>query len=320
MKDDLLKRELGAVHGGFVRPAHYFELILYATARRNPPPSGPRTYIQWTALDRSILLTKLKKWWEEHGQAATKKRHEKRFFDDWDADAFPVFMRGLWNVVRQVLLPQARRGSRFGKDILQFVEDVRESGLPVGSVLPATLFVRPVGDVKEISSLLRREFAHADVGFCLSALRGLNHWAELSHPLRGRPTGFPAIPVDLLREVGTTVAARRPGVVRLAIQASVWILKRLREGADRRFRDSLLDGLNYLFPEATYSDKATGTGSIKYEEIPAVRCEAVELAKCLSDLGGQGHEVVRRWLESARTDPLPEVRRAAEITLDTPDD
>lgn len=229
-------------------------------------------------------------------------------------------MRALWDMVRVVLLPNARRGSRFGKEIVAFVEDVRASGLPVGSVLPATLFVRPAGEVNVVSAALRREFAHTGVEFYLAALRGLNHWAELSHPIHGRPTAFPAVPADLLREVGAAVAARRPGVLRLALQASIFILKRLRGAADRRFRDSLLDGLDYLFTEAVYSETRSGTRVVEYHEVPAIRAEAAELAKALSDLGDGRHDVVRHWLEAARTDPLPEVRRAAERTLDTDED
>lgn len=47
-KDDILKHQLGEVHGGFVQPSNYFRRILYATARRPnavttavPTSSGP---------------------------------------------------------------------------------------------------------------------------------------------------------------------------------------------------------------------------------------------------------------------------------------
>lgn len=78
-----------------------------------------------------------------------------------------------------------------------------------------------------------------------------------------------------------------------------------------------MDGLDYLLTEAAYTNKAKEVGTIKYEDIPGIRSEAVELARCLSDLGDANNEVVRRWLEAASADPLPEVRRAAELSVNT---
>jgi hypothetical protein len=184
-------------------------------------------------------------------------------------------------------------------------------------VLPATLFIRPDGDVTVVASALRREFADAGVEFNLSALRGLDHWATLKDPKGGHRKAIPAIPPDLLREVGTAVATRRPGVLHLALQCAGTILKRLKHSTDRQFRDSLVIGLDYLLTEAAYSELSRErSGSIPYEEVPGIRCEAAELARCLSLLGHDTSPTVRQWLETAATDPLPEVRQAIEIAID----
>ncbi|WP_439628893.1 SIR2 family NAD-dependent protein deacylase [Gemmata sp.] len=320
VKEDILAKQLGAVLGGFVQPDSYFRLIRYATAPRTTPHDTRREYIEWTAEDHESLFKKLRAWWNDHGREAVTSRRERRLFEDWDRDALALFMRGLWDVVRDVLLPHVRRRSRLASEILSFVEEVRDCGLPVGSVLPATLLVRPLSELNVVVSDLRREFAHTGVEFYLSALRGLNHWAELSRSDRGRSTTLPAIPPDLLREIGATVATRRPGALRLALQASVHILGQLQVAADRQFRNSLLVGLDYLFSELAYSERASSQRGIKYEEIPSTRYEVVRLAKALSDLGDAGDRVVQAWLEAARSDPLPEIRRAAGTISDSEED
>jgi hypothetical protein len=306
---------MGEVHGGLVDPGSIFDLILYATDRRPHAPSGPRSYIAWTAGDRTALFGKIRGWWDAHGRSAVTRPPRRSLFGDTDRGTIAAFMRGAWNVVREVVLPVTPRRSRLGADILRFVEDVRASGLPVGSVLPATLFVRP--EVDAVASALRREFAHAGLEFYLSALLGLDHWASLTDRRRRLRTGIPAIPLDLLREVGTAVATRRLGVTRLALQCAGSILKRFGRAADQRFRDSLLIGLEYLFTEAAYSERLGESAAIQYEEVPSIRREAAGLAKYLSILGHDAHPAVRQWLEAAGTDPLPEVRRAVAITLDS---
>lgn len=145
----------------------------------------------------------------------------------------------------------------------------------------------------------------------LSVLRGIVYCADWVANDRSRAgMRVPELPADLLREVGAAVAMRRPEALRLAMDGSLAMLRRLGKNADARFRESLIVGLDYLSTEAAYRELADGAGTIPYEYVPTIRTYAVKLAKLLSDAGHGSHPVIRQWLEAARTDPLPEVRAA----------
>src|SRR5207248_5318768 len=173
-------------------------------------------------------------------------------------------------------------------------EEFSAAGLPVGSVLPATLMLRPA-DSAAVVSALRREFAHPGIEFYLSALRGIVYWAAHQKADRGGKPLLPRLPADLVREVGTAVAMRRPDALRLSMDGALAVLGYLGGRADARFRSNLIVGLDYLTTEASYQERAGSTRTIRYEEVPAIRTYAVKLANRLSEIGHGSDPVVRRW-------------------------
>ena len=289
-------------------PGELADLIVEATQRPGVAVGPRRGYVTWTVADRRRMLDAFRGWWQSRDRAADQPRGLASLFGADDANRL---LSDIWDVIRQVILPPTAGRAGLIADVLQLVADVRAAGWPVGSVLPATLLARPAAAAVEIASQLRRELAHADYQFRLAALRGIDHWSDLLRARRRRPA-FPPLPVDLQREVGFTVAARRPEVLRLALQCAGSIVRNLGRSIDAQFREGLLVGLEYLLTESAYTLTPRDSDPVGYDEWPNVRRQAARLARQLADAGFGREGVVTRWVTAAAADPLPEVRAAVE--------
>jgi hypothetical protein len=107
VREYILSTELGAVHGGMVRPEWNLELILFATgpARGEPRPSSRRAYIPWSRADIVRIWDVLRKWWQEHGQALAEQTRtaQPQFLSD--PNWVYRFMNNLWEVLRVIVIP-----------------------------------------------------------------------------------------------------------------------------------------------------------------------------------------------------------------------
>ena len=172
-------------------------------------------------------------WWDTRGRRQAEEYGAGRTDRLFDQSALCGFVSRLWDVVRAVLLPQAAGRSRLPPGVLQLIREVGAAGLPVATVLPATLRAQP-GDRDAVATALRRQSAGARYEFRLSALRGGVLWADAHQPGRSR-NDLPPLPPDLLREFGATVALRRLGGLRLVLDGSAAVVRRHRRAADIRF-------------------------------------------------------------------------------------
>lgn len=305
VKRYILNKPLGMIHGGMVSPDGIFRLAIAASGLPTAPTDG-RATVTWTVGDLTKLLDNVWRWWEEHGrkQAADAHAGARGWLDD--GSSFRRYVARLLDVLRLLVLP--RLGRRSAARALTLIAELQATGLPVGAVLPAILLNSPK-ELRAVTSAIRREFARPEADFHLSALRGIVYWADppLTASARQR---MPAVPKDLLRQVGAAVALRRPESLELAIDGSLNILRRQASKADKNFRDDLVTGLDYLFAEAGYRLRADQLSPLQYDRVPAIRRNCVKLARSLAD-AGHTEDAVQRWLVAATNDPLPEVRLAA---------
>src|SRR5262249_47761957 len=223
----------------------------------------------------------------------------------------------LWDDVRFVIIPRMARRRPATTAITNLVEDVRAVGLPVGAALPALMTLR-THTVEEVASGLRRELANPNPGFYLSAFRGIVYWVNCSvRGSGGRARKVTLIPDDLLLEVSTAVAVRRTEALRLALDCSYNVIRQLPDSAAPLFARNLLIGLDYLFAETAYRERAGADDRYPYKELPRIRWLAARLAIHLSSRGYDQEPIIRRWVEAANADPLPEIRHLVS-ELNTP--
>src|SRR5262249_39425110 len=102
---------------------------------------------------------------------------------------------------------------------------------------------------------------------------------------------------------------RQPGLLATLV-FTITILEHFPQRANRRFIESLTVGLDSLLVETQYRANDEPVGQVPYEDAPTYRMFAARLANLLAGVRGGRSEVVDRWIEAARTDPLPEVRQA----------
>jgi len=307
----------GAVVGGMVNPDELL-LLIVATAPRRIRTRAGGVRFRWTAAELVAIFNKLRDWWRTFGSDAVAKP-ARGGMELFDAPVLDSFISGLLDVLRILLLPSARKSGRFGRDLVQFVEELRQAKVLVGSVLPATLLVRDVADGAAVTSVLRHDLASREPDRQISALRGLISWVSLArdHTQAGRRQ-LPDIPLDLIREVGTQIAVRRPRVLRWGLQCARELLLLLGPSADGQFLSGLFIALDYLAAELRYGEDGPSGGEISADDVPQLRAEVARVAKVLADLGHGSAPSVASWIEAARNDPLPEVREAVTLDEDAP--
>lgn len=317
VKAHILGWKPGPVVGGMVNPDEMLTLTLETCKSQHPPSRVPKFH--WDSADVKKLFDTLRDWWNSLGSKALAAP-VRGGFGSLDHHVLSQFLSSLIDVLRHLLLPTARRASRFGRDLVQFVEELRAARVAVGSVLPATFLVRDASDDTIVASILRHDLASRDPDRQVSALRGLISWATLTRNHRQGGRQVPELPVALIREVGAQIAVRRPQVLRWGLQCARELLALLGPTADRRFRSSLFIALDFLAVELRYGGDDMG-GEIPSDDVPLLRAEAARLAKRLANQGHGKEPSVARWIEGATNDPLPEVRDAVSPGRDveTPD-
>jgi hypothetical protein len=298
------------VRGGVVGPEWLLDLILFATElpAGGAAPPAHRRFITWREADVSRLFSSIRSWWDGQGREAAAAVREPGWPQALNGPAFRHYMSRVWDVMRAVLIPRMRRRSRLAAAAMQLINEVRDAGVPVGAVLPATLILRP-GTAGEVVAGLRQEFANPRHEYYLSALRGVVDWVERSKSTRGgRGRRLPPAPPDLLHEISTAVALRRPESLAPSLDWAFQVLSRAPETVDATFAQNLLCGLGYLLGETAYQQADDPDARYPYEAIPRLRWLAARLARCLGARGYGNEAVLRGWAAAADADPLPEFR------------
>ena len=309
------------VHEGVVWSRWVLKLFLSSKRPLGnlPVPAG-RRFVDWDAADAERLFETIRTWWAAHGTEVARPTDRVRFMQSFSGGSTEYDMSLLTDVLRLVVMPNLPRRPPLAERVLAFVGELSSANLPTGAVLPATLWLRR-DRLDRVVSALRDDFANPAQEVHLSALKGTVFWVEWNATLGlKRNSKLPEVPIELLREVATAVAFRRPDTLALSLDAAYHVLRGLGPAADGQFVRSLLIGLHNLSGELAYR-AATGVGDrVRYEDVPRLRFLTARLAKCLAEYGQAEAPAVRRWCEAAAADPLPEVRRAAQQADDGGDD
>jgi len=177
-----------------------------------------------------------------------------------------------------------------------------DKGIPAFAILPGILRSAPEL-LDDIALTMAVGLASADGDMARAAFRALQLW------LRWEPDEtLPTPPERLVREVGVATAARRLAATGEALGVAQWIFEEGRADHREMIRDLVLSGMGYLLEELRY-DRETATEDML--DIPLARWRCIQVARAIGTEQLEPPEVVRRWLELGKDDPLPEVRHVA---------
>ena len=161
---------------------------------------------------------------------------------------------------------------------------------------------------KEIVQLMRMGMASDDKSIATDAMQGLWYWLDVSADC---VLELPPPPIDLVREIGVIIATRRKAALARALQTANWVFKKC--GLEQRnvIGELVSQGLHYLAQELRYDGKHDPQADA---DVPVLRWGCTQLALTMSECDFGDDPAVVKWVESAREDPLPEVRHAKHPT------
>ena len=174
-------------------------------------------------------------------------------------------------------------------------------GIPAFEILPGILRSAPEL-LDDIAPTMAVGLASADGEMARAAFQALHLWLRW-----GPDEKLPSTPERLVREVGLATARRLP-VTGEALGIAQWIFEEGRADHREIIRDLVLSGMRYLLEELRY-DRETAMANML--DIPLARWRCIQVARAIADEQSETPEVVRRWLELGKDDPLPEVRHVA---------
>ena len=151
--------------------------------------------------------------------------------------------------------------------------------------------------------MMRMGLVSDNVDIAEGAAVGLHHWLMASAEVDSR---IQLPPNDLVREIGIMIATRRKKALGQALEIAKWVFD---EGNDAQKEDHTRFGSarvsGYLVEELRYDREHD-----QDDDVPFLRWSCAHLALAMAECGLGDDPAVTRWLESAKEDPLPEVRYA----------
>ena len=204
---------------------------------------------------------------------------------------------GLRSILLEIEIPEATVRKLYEK-----IGNLNESDTP-GIELVSGIVKSGPDYLDDIAMLMRTCLASENDDLTYNAAGGLYYWLEAAtdstHQLQPPPD-------DLIREIGVLIANRRKNVLRWALQVAKLVFEEGNQAQKDVICELVLQGLGYLVEELRY-DRMHGQD----EDVPFLRWNCFRLARAMAECGFRDDPTIVRWLESAESDPLPEVRHAA---------
>ena len=155
----------------------------------------------------------------------------------------------------------------------------------------------PSAPINDIHTELRKRLSSRSENIVHDAALAIEHWLD-SRDL----SDVPLPSTDLIREIGVIIATRRAIALSPALSVAEWVFTNGGSADQQELRQLCLEGLSYLIEELDYKRKQSDD-----MDVPLLRWRCVSLAQAMQEKG-ISEDIVEKWLEVARTDPLPEVR------------
>ena len=181
--------------------------------------------------------------------------------------------------------------------------ELTSSGIPAHAAASGFAELIP-HRVEEIVEWLRIGLVSEDEDVIDSSFYGLFLWL-----MAAEASSIANPPIDLVREIGLTIAARKRSSLASALQIAKWVFEEGTIKQQKAIEPLVTIGLNYLIRELRYGEETEDE-----LDLPLLRLCSTELAKSMNEKGYKSDEAVRQWLEVGGSDPLAEVRNVVTPT------
>ena len=210
----------------------------------------------------------------------------------------PTFraLSGLCMVISEIQIPVP-----VGEKLYEKVQVLNESGIPGFGLMAGLVKVLP-NRFDALASTMRMGLISDNVDLAEGAAVGLYHWLTTSAEVASQ---IQPPPNDLVREIGIVIATRRRRSLGQALKIAKWVFDEGNDAQKEAIHHLALQGLGYMIEELRYDREHD-----QDDDVPFLRWACVHLALAMAECGFGDDPAVTRWLESAKKDPLPEVRYA----------
>lgn len=225
----------------------------------------------------------------------------------FDENPTPMFLEGEDEVIRNAIyglshvLLEIEISEAVANSLYEKIQRLNESEFPARAVLVGLSKALPER-FEDIAQSIRMGLAADDEKTAQNAVAALKFWLHFE---KDAEVGLNPPPIDLVKEIGVIIANRRRVALIQALNIARWAYK---EGSSE-YRSAIgslaVQGLDYLEEELRYN-----VSNEEDSNVPLLRSKSVQLAIAMAEYGFDSKPAVARWIESAKDDPLPEVRYA----------
>ena len=247
---------------------------------------------------QSRLSDAIKRWSEEPVPPSLRRLTgaSADFFPGGADDQIRNAISGLCHILVAIDVPQEVVQQLYKKAM-----KLNESTMPARSLYAgfARLLPHLLDDIVHemkvaLASDVSRVAVDASVGLAFWLRRASDQNAAVISP-----------PIELVREIGVIVAARRKAALAIALRTADWIFAHGSEDQRDAIAPLVAEGLEKLHKKLQY-------GELQDEDfdVPLLRWRCAQLARSMIAKGFDSNNAVIRWSKEAANDPLPEVRHA----------
>lgn len=248
--------------------------------------------LQLTPEEKQTLLKVVERW--------AKHRHKPMFWAEHEERQASIrAVHGLsW------LAFVLKVSDSVGEAIWEKGEWLRARGIPRGRLLPVVAHSGS-GRVDDAVAVLGDDLMAHDDDVATSAVGAITIWMMIDSA--GVEEALP-VPQRLVRGIGDIIERRQGPALSSALATAKWVFETGGEREKEAILPGVLDGLRHLARELAYAGKPKNGGTV--DTVPLLRYRCAELTRAMVQDGLGDEAPVSRWLESARTDGLANVRHA----------
>lgn len=306
---DMFRKKYVMDAGSFGQPNAYFATINGTFRPERTASRISSRSIRWSTRDLTVFIRNAGQFFGNVSNELQKRRANPSPFDGLFSDVTTATIdavRKANDVLARIVLQSPKATSKLAQSIRDITVTARSQMLPVLSVYPALLRCFPELN-QELSCHVREQLFAEDEDDRIDALNAVARWGELQSKL-----AIPRIPEDILVSLATLIAACPTDGLEHLLGVASTLARNLNEAERNRIAPTLCRGLERLFDLLPYTLERRVFAP---EEVPDLRAGCANLASRLHDVGIT-HAAVERWIATAASDPLPEVRKALLTVAD----
>lgn len=304
--DDLTQKTIGtdgrentAIAGG-VQELRLRTLLKVTRVLWNPPPDNdPR--IDWNSEEAYQIFSKIENWWNREGEVLSKRLQRN---SGPQISSISERFQLIAVVLAQVILPRVLVTDPRYLILCEFISQLMSVDVRAEALMPF-LMNGSTMSVDSTASKIRTRMASIELDDVKTAMDAVFYW------IWGTKSGkLPAIPEDLINEMGNIISDRRQPGLLSAMQQVQQIATLYPEYINATLLKSVEIGLEYLLKETAYvlADDLTNR-PVPVHEIAIYRRTGGCLALAIMKLDPVP-AICLNWREAIASDPLVYVRNS----------